>query len=68
MSFKFQVYGKISRPVDVVFNAVVNPAELSSYFTTGGASAPLREGTTVIVELCGLPWRLPREGDQAGGE
>ena len=59
MSFKFQVYGKIARPVDVVFNAVVNPAELSSYFTTGGASAPLREGATVTWNFADFPGAFP---------
>ena len=59
MSFKFQVYGKIARPVDVVFNAVVNPAELSSYFATGGSSAPLREGTTVTWDFADFPGAFP---------
>lgn len=47
MELKFDVHGKIARPVAVVFNAVTDPRELSAYFTTGGASGPLREGTTV---------------------
>lgn len=48
MSQQFRVSGRISRPVADVFDAVVNPAKLSGYFTTiGGASAPLVAGTTV---------------------
>ena len=39
--------GRSRRPVAVVFNAVTDPKELSSYFTTGGASGPLCEGATV---------------------
>jgi uncharacterized protein YndB with AHSA1/START domain len=39
-----------------VFAAVTDPRQLSAYFTTGGASAPLVEGATVI-------WKF---GDYAG--
>lgn len=47
MEFAFEVHAKIQKPVAEVFDAVYNPGKLSQYFTTGGASAPLREGTTV---------------------
>lgn len=47
MDLKFQVQTKIQKPVEEVFDAVHNPEKLSGYFTTGGASAPLNEGTTV---------------------
>lgn len=48
MSLGFRVSGRIARPPAAVFDAVVNPASLSAYFTTvGGASAPLVQGTTV---------------------
>src|SRR5690606_13538208 len=48
MSIGFRVSGRIGKPVAEVFDAVVNPAKLSGYFTTlGGASAPLVAGTTV---------------------
>lgn len=48
MPLGFRVSGRIARPVAEVFEAVVNPRTLSSYFTTiGGASAPLVAGTTV---------------------
>lgn len=47
MELKFKVQTKIQKPVAEVFDAVYNPAKLSGYFTNGGASAPLDEGTTV---------------------
>ncbi|MBY3238801.1 ATPase [Rhizobium laguerreae] len=48
MSLGIRISGRIGRPVAEVFDAVVNPKKLSSYFTTiGGASAPLVKGTTV---------------------
>lgn len=47
MELKFKVQTKIQKPVDEVFDAVYNPSKLSGYFTNGGASAPLDEGTTV---------------------
>lgn len=47
MDIKFQVQTKIQKPVEQVFDAVQNPDKLSGYFTNGGASAALVEGTTV---------------------
>jgi uncharacterized protein YndB with AHSA1/START domain len=47
MELKFQVQTKIQKPIEEVFDAVHSPDRLSGYFTTGGASAPLVEGTTV---------------------
>lgn len=47
MQLGFNVQCKIQKPVAEVFDAVQNPEKLSGYFTTGGASAPLVEGTTV---------------------
>ena len=47
MDLKFQVQTRIQKPVQEVFDAVQNPDKLSGYFTNGGASAPLNEGTTV---------------------
>ena len=59
MAFQFQVHGKIARPVEVVFRAVTDPKELSSYFTTGGASAPLAEGATVTWDFADFPGAFP---------
>jgi len=47
MDLKFTVKTAIQKPVAEVFDAVYNPNKLSGYFTTGGASGPLDEGTTV---------------------
>jgi len=47
MELKFEVRTKIQKSISEVFNAVYNPDKLSGYFTSGGASAPLDEGTTV---------------------
>lgn len=51
MDLKFELFGKIAKPVSEVFDAVYNPAKLSGYFTTGGASGPLDEGATVMWEI-----------------
>lgn len=55
MELKFQVQTKIQKPVEEVFDAVYNPDKLSGYFTTGGASAPLNEGTTVEWAFADTP-------------
>ncbi len=48
MPFEFRVNGRIDRPVAQVFDAVVNPDQLSRYFVTlGGISGPLVAGATV---------------------
>lgn len=48
MPFEFRVNGRIARPVAQVFDAVVNPVQLSRYFVTlGGISGPLVAGATV---------------------
>jgi uncharacterized protein YndB with AHSA1/START domain len=59
MELKFDVYAKIARPVTEVFDAVVNPGKLSSYFTTGGASAALAEGATVLWKFGDHPGEFP---------
>src|SRR4051795_5732801 len=59
VELKFQVYAKIAKPVEEVFDAVYNPKKLSGYFTTGGASAPLDEGTTVTWDFADFPGAFP---------
>ncbi len=59
MQLKFQVQTKIQKPIAEVFDAVYNPAKLSGYFTTGGASAPLDEGTNVIWHFADHPGDVP---------
>ena len=53
------LYGKIAKPVAEVFDAVYNPSKLSGYFTTGGASAPLVEGSTVTWDFADFPGAFP---------
>ena len=59
MQLKFQVHAKIQKPIAEVFDAVYNPTKLSNYFTTGGASAPLVEGTNVIWRFADYPGDAP---------
>jgi uncharacterized protein YndB with AHSA1/START domain len=59
MDLKFQVQTKIQKPVAEVFDAVYNPDKLSRYFTNGGASAPLNEGSTVEWKFADTPGAEP---------
>lgn len=59
LDLTFQVHAKIAKPVAEVFDAVYNPKKLSGYFTTGGASAPLDEGTTVTWDFADFPGAFP---------
>jgi uncharacterized protein YndB with AHSA1/START domain len=59
MQLKFQVHTKIQKPLAEVFDAVYNPTKLSAYFATGGASAPLNEGATVIWRFADYPGDAP---------
>lgn len=64
MELRFQVQTKIQKPVAEVFDAVYNNDKLSGYFTNGGASAPLDEGTTVewgFADTPGEEVRFPVE-------
>ncbi len=55
MELNFKVQTKILKPVSEVFSAVQDPQKLSGYFTTGGASGPLNEGTTVYWAFADNP-------------
>lgn len=59
MQLKFQVHTKIQKPIAEVFDAIYNPTKLSGYFTTGGATAPLDEGTSVIWRFADYPGDVP---------
>jgi uncharacterized protein YndB with AHSA1/START domain len=61
MDLKFKVSGRIARPVAEVFEAVVNPTELSRYFTTGGAKGRLETGATVSWDFHDFPGAFPVE-------
>lgn len=59
MELRFKVAARISRPLHEVFEAVADPAKLSSYFTTGGASGRLEPGATVDWEFHDFPGVFP---------
>lgn len=61
MELKFKVAARIARPVADVFEAVANPAELSGYFTTGGAKGRLETGATVMWDFHDFPGAFPVE-------
>lgn len=55
----FSVSGRISKPVHDVFEAVVDPKQLSGYFTTGGAKGRLATGATVTWDFHDFPGAFP---------
>lgn len=61
MNLKFEISGRINRPVDEVFEAVADPEKLSGYFTTGGAKGWLRTGATVLWSFHDYPGEFPVE-------
>ncbi len=61
MEMKFKVFAHISRPVAEVFEAVADPAHLSSYFTTGGAVGRIEAGKTVQWDFHDFPGAFPVE-------
>lgn len=61
MSPEFKVSGRISKPVHDVFEAVVDPPQLSGYFTTGGAKGRLTTGATVTWDFHDFPGAFPVE-------
>ncbi len=61
MKLSFEVWGRIRKPVKRVFGAVYDPGELSRYFTTGGASGPLKAGATVMWDFADFPGAFPVE-------
>ncbi|MEL6875053.1 MAG: SRPBCC family protein [Pseudomonadota bacterium] len=61
MDLKFKVAARIAKPIEEVFEAVVEPSSLSSYFTTGGAKGRLEKGATVAWEFHDFPGPVPVE-------
>ena len=61
MELRFRTFGRIARPIEEVFEAVVNPDILSAYFTTGGASGRLEEGARVMWDFHDFPGAFPVE-------
>ena len=64
MDLKFKVMIHVARPVGEVFEAVADPGQLSSYFTTGGASGRLEAGKTVTWDFHDFPGAFPVEVDE----
>ena len=61
MELKFRVAARIARPVHEVFEAVVDPKQLSNYFTTGGAQGRLETGAKVTWDFHDFPGAFPVE-------
>lgn len=59
MELKFTVSAHISKPVEAVFEAVIDPDQLSAYFTTGGAKGRLESGTVVSWDFHDFPSAFP---------
>jgi uncharacterized protein YndB with AHSA1/START domain len=64
LDLKYKVMIHVGRPVGEVFEAVADPKELSSYFTTGGASGRLESGKTVMWDFHDFPGAFPVEVDE----
>ena len=61
MPLKFKISGRIARPLHDVFEAVVDPDQLSKFFTTGGAKGRLETGATVTWDFADFPGAFPVE-------
>jgi uncharacterized protein YndB with AHSA1/START domain len=61
MPLKFKISGRIARPLHDVFEAVVDPDQLSDFFTTGGAKGRLETGATVTWDFADFPGAFPVE-------
>lgn len=59
MDLKFSVAGRIAKPVDEVFETVVNPDRLSHFFTTGGAKGRIETGAVVTWDFHDFPGAFP---------
>ena len=56
---EFTVSGIVSRPAAQVHEAIADPAQLSRYFTTGGAQGRLDAGATVTWAFGEFPGAFP---------
>lgn len=61
MDLKFRVAARIAKPVHTVFEAVVDPAQLSQFFTTGGAKGRIEAGASVMWDFHDFPGAFPVE-------
>jgi uncharacterized protein YndB with AHSA1/START domain len=56
---RFTVSGHIGRPCAEVYEAVADPAQLSEYFSTGGAKGRLEAGAVVTWDFHDFPGAFP---------
>lgn len=56
---RFTVSGQVSRPCAEVYEAVADPAQLSKYFTTGGARGRLESDSVVTWDFHDFPGAFP---------
>jgi len=61
MQPQFSVFAYVGKPVNEVYEAVADPAQLSRYFTTGGARGRLETGATVWWDFDDFPGEFPVE-------
>ncbi|MFC3862290.1 SRPBCC family protein [Deinococcus antarcticus] len=61
MNLHFTVFGIVNKPVQTVYEGVADPAQLSRYFTTGGAKGRLESGETVTWDFHDFPGAFPVE-------
>lgn len=59
MDVRFTISGRIAKPVHEVFEAVVDPDNLSHFFTTGGAKGRIETGATVYWDFHDFPGAFP---------
>ena len=59
MAPTFTVFIIVNRPRHEVYEAVADPAKLSAYFTTGGASARPEAGKDVMWDFADFPGAFP---------
>lgn len=55
----FTVSGYVARPTAQVYEAVADPEQLSTYFTTGGARGRLEPNTEVTWDFADFPGAFP---------
>ena len=61
MEPRFTVFAHVGRPPAEVYEAIADPAQLSRYFTTGGAEGRLEPGATVTWDFHDFPGAFPVE-------
>ncbi|WP_293951345.1 SRPBCC domain-containing protein [uncultured Corynebacterium sp.] len=55
----FSIFSFISRCPEQVYEAIVDPRQLSRYFATGGARGRMDTGATVTWDFADFPGRFP---------